>query len=263
MTALLGVNDGLAFERLNPQGQASIMLVCEYASNRLPERLGSLGLMRDVLDGTAARAAGAAELTERLSDLLDASAVLQRFSRLVYDCNRAHDAADVVPERCQGHIIPGNQGLDDVDRLIRRDEISEPFHGMISACLNSVSRRSPHALLVSIRSFEAPAVPETSPELKLGHGVDVRFASLLYDTFVRDGTYKVILDRRDSLADAQSYTLCRHGGGRNVLTVSISVRNDLSCSPLQRDKLARYIASVLRQALREKSSPQVEGIVCF
>jgi predicted N-formylglutamate amidohydrolase len=44
---------------------------------------------------------GAAGVAERLSEMLDAALVMQRFSRLAYDCNRPPEAADAYPERSE------------------------------------------------------------------------------------------------------------------------------------------------------------------
>ena len=51
---------------------------------------------------------GAEQVARRLSRLIDAPLVLQRYSRLGHDCNRPPDAADAMPEISETTHIPGN-----------------------------------------------------------------------------------------------------------------------------------------------------------
>ena len=51
---------------------------------------------------------GIAGVTERLSELLDATAVLQTYSRLVIDCNRDPSWPTAMPEVSEYTAIPGN-----------------------------------------------------------------------------------------------------------------------------------------------------------
>ena len=57
---------------------------------------------------------------------LDATLVLQRYSRLVVDCNRAPGAADFVVEVSEDTVIPGNQGLSEAAIDARAVEIFHP-----------------------------------------------------------------------------------------------------------------------------------------
>ena len=50
-------------------------------------------------------------MTEALSRRLGAPAILQRYSRLVQDCNRPPDAPSAMPEVSELTAIPGNAGL--------------------------------------------------------------------------------------------------------------------------------------------------------
>ncbi len=249
VSALLGINDGPASERLNPLGGSNILLVCEHASNRLPERLGTLGLPRDALDGHIAWDIGAAPVTDRLSDLLDAQAVLQRFSRLAYNCNRGDDAPDVVPLHYRGRTIPGNASLDDAARAARREAIYLPFEQAIDRALNTISRRSPDAMLVSVQSFvpEMPGARDT--EIALIEDEDRGLAHTLQQVFRHDGTYLSVRDEPYGRADGATHTLARHATARKLPGVIIAIRNTLIATPPGQDRMARYLASALREAV--------------
>ena len=81
------------------QGPARALVVCEHASNRIPEVLGDLGL-----DQAAAREShiawdpGALGVATALAARISAPLVHGSISRLVYDCNRPPDAASAIPE---------------------------------------------------------------------------------------------------------------------------------------------------------------------
>lgn len=85
---VLEPSDPPPVETLNRHGKGPFLLGCEHAGNKIPSTLGRMGLTETELTRHIAWDIGARRLTERLSDQLDSPAVLQRYSRLVYDCNR-------------------------------------------------------------------------------------------------------------------------------------------------------------------------------
>ncbi|WP_262689735.1 N-formylglutamate amidohydrolase [Kordiimonas aestuarii] len=236
-------------------GHSTILLTCEHASNRLPERLGTLGLMRDVLEGHIAWDIGAGALTERLSDLLDAPAIMQRFSRLAYNCNRPPDAADVIPHSYKGCPIPGNLEVTGEERALRQQAICDPFHALISSSLNAVGRRSPYATLISVQSFAREAATD---DLDIGVvcDKDTRLADALYEVFCHDATYRVARNKPYGPDQGVTHILKSHGMARHLLNVMVTVRNDLIHDSLGQDKIARYLASVIREAMTGLTVPR-------
>ena len=78
------------------RGWASdFLLTADHAGRAIPRRLGQLGLPDSELERHIAWDIGIAGVTDRLAAALDATAVLQNYSRLVIDCNRDPD----VPPR--------------------------------------------------------------------------------------------------------------------------------------------------------------------
>ncbi|EEX14501.1 N-formylglutamate amidohydrolase [Citreicella sp. SE45] len=134
-TPLLGPRDPAPVEIVNPEGRTPLLLVCEHAGQAVPEALGRLGVSQAQLDEHIGWDIGAAGVTRRLAAMLDAPAVLQRYSRLVIDCNRPPEAPDSCPPVSDGHVIPGNAALDPEDRVKRVDEIFRPFQGAVATVL--------------------------------------------------------------------------------------------------------------------------------
>lgn len=89
---LLAADEPPAYEVVNAVGAGSAVLVCDHASNRIPRRLGTLGLASTELADHIAWDPGAAEVARRLSDHLDAPLVLSGYSSLAIDCDRPLDS---------------------------------------------------------------------------------------------------------------------------------------------------------------------------
>ena len=94
-----------------------------------------------------------AGLAERLSEKLDAFAILQTYSRLVIDCNRPLEAPGSIVAISDGTPVPGNESLDDDAKTARALEIFAPYHARITQELDRRSEQSPAPVLISLHSF--------------------------------------------------------------------------------------------------------------
>ncbi|MGO4842713.1 N-formylglutamate amidohydrolase, partial [Rhizobiaceae sp. 2RAB30] len=95
---------------------------------------------------------GAEGFSRRLSALLDAPLVMQRYSRLVVDCNRPLEAKDCIPEVSDKTPVPANAGLGAEDRRRRFAEIHEPYHRKVSELLDKRAASGAETILVSSHS---------------------------------------------------------------------------------------------------------------
>src|SRR5258708_7459989 len=101
MTRLLAVDEPSAVTVERPHGAPAFVLNCDHASRRIPRALGTLGLSESALATHIAWDIGAARVAQLLSEKLDATLLLQNYSRLVIDCNRPLTAADSMPSRSE------------------------------------------------------------------------------------------------------------------------------------------------------------------
>ena len=145
--------DGPAVAVENRRGASHFVLVCEHASNVIPGRLDGLGLEDRVLASHAAYDIGALAVARKMSGLLDATLVHQRFSRLVYDCNRPPEAPDAMAARSEIFDIPANAALSEEQRTARTNEIYRPFHDAVEAAVEERLGRGTAPVLVTIHSF--------------------------------------------------------------------------------------------------------------
>ena len=116
-TTLIADNDPAPYQVLNPDGKASMLLLCDHASRAFPEKMKLIGLDESALERHIAWDIGAAEITRRLSEKLDAAAVLAGYSRLLIDVNRQPGDPGSIPEVSDTTIVPGNLDLSEEEQL--------------------------------------------------------------------------------------------------------------------------------------------------
>src|SRR4051812_9807062 len=111
MRHLLGDGDPPPVRVLRPEGRSDFFLTADHAGRAIPRSLGHLGVAQSELGRHIAWDIGIAAVTERLSELLDAPAALQAYSRLVIDCNRRPEWETAIPTVSELTEIPGNVGI--------------------------------------------------------------------------------------------------------------------------------------------------------
>src|SRR5947207_4232132 len=108
---LLAPDDPLPVRVLRSEGRSDFLLTADHAGRAIPRRLGMLGLPGSELTRHIAWDIGIAGITERLAEALDATAILQSYSRLVIDCNRQPGIDSSIPVLSELTAIPGNESL--------------------------------------------------------------------------------------------------------------------------------------------------------
>jgi len=223
--SLLGPDEPSAVEIVNPDGSGSALLVCDHASNRVPLRLGTLGLDAVQLADHIGWDPGAADVARRLSGYLDAPLVLSGYSRLVIDCNRPIRSAESIPEQTDGVPVPGNRGLSQDQRESRTDALFRPYHGAIDRLLDSRPQRP--TLLLSIHSFTPILNGRTRPwQIGVSYGHKREFAALLLGALARSGDITIGDNEPYPIEDGVDYTIPMHGEGRGLPGVMIEIRQD-------------------------------------
>lgn len=224
MTASLLEGEAGPVVLVNSAGPSRCVLLCEHASNRLPKALGTLGLPESDLQRHIAWDIGAEPVARRLSGLLDAPLVLQRYSRLAYDCNRPPESAEAMPEISETTPIPGNRNLSPGDRLARTMEIYRPFHGAVADLLDRRAAERLDSLVVSIHSF-TPVYRGVARAVELGllHDRDTRLSAQLLGSFPG---VDARLNEPYGPEDGVLHTLNLHAAPRGLRHVMIEIRND-------------------------------------
>ncbi|MDR3437494.1 N-formylglutamate amidohydrolase [Telmatospirillum sp.] len=205
-----------------------ILVVCDHASNNVPEDLNDLGLSTEALGRHIGWDIGAAVVARRLADRLGVTALLSRVSRLVIDCNRPLGHPTSIPRISDGTDIPGNATLTDREEKLRADAYFHPYHRAISHQLDRLDAQSAEATaLVAIHSF-TPAMNGSARPWHVGvlWNRDPRLAVPLIGALGAAGDL-VVGDNQPYSGRDSNYTVDVHGEAFGRAHVSIEIRQDL------------------------------------
>jgi len=244
MDLLLAADEPLAVEVRN--GDGLFIVVCEHASNRIPRSLGRLGLAPADLDRHIAWDPGAIEVAEGLASRLDGTLIVQRYSRLVVDCNRDPALPDAITTLSEDTTIPGNLALGVEDKARRIAEIWTPFHDAVGRIVDGRIAAGLPTALVTIHSF-TPVYRGVSRPWHAGIiSTDERsLAERLLKALRRDPALIVGDNEPYSAKDNVDYTIRRHGRDRGLPHVMIEIRNDLLAGEEVQKAWAGRLAAIL------------------
>ncbi|MCY4283842.1 MAG: N-formylglutamate amidohydrolase [Thiotrichales bacterium] len=250
---LLGAGDPDPVEVVRPSGASPFFLTCEHAGREFPARLGTLGLTGPDLDRHIAWDIGAAAVARGLSERLDATLVLQRYSRLVVDCNRVPDADDFVTELSEDTLIPGNRGLSDAEIDTRAAEIFHPYHDRIHDLLEARVAADRLTVVVSVHTC-TPVYHGVHRPWHIGvmYEHDDRLARAMLAVLREEGEEAglVVGDNEPYFMTSDTdYSMPRHGQGRGVPHVGFEIRQDLVESAPGQHEWAERMERVLRESL--------------
>ncbi|MFO1037233.1 MAG: N-formylglutamate amidohydrolase [Geminicoccaceae bacterium] len=140
-------------EEYRRTGRAPVLLLCDHAGKLVPAAVGDLGIDAAALSRHIGWDIGAADLTRRLADLLDAPAILNHVSRLVIDANRRPLTPTSIPAISDGCVVPANEALDPAAAKARVREYFLPYHRLVARRIGGFRRRGVVPAVVAVHSF--------------------------------------------------------------------------------------------------------------
>jgi predicted N-formylglutamate amidohydrolase len=207
-------------------GTSDFFLTADHAGRAIPKVLGQLGVSDADMQRHIAWDIGIAAVTERMAYVLDATAVLQTYSRLVIDCNRDPSWATAMPEISEHTPIPGNLNLSAEDRAARVAAIFTPYHDRIRGLLDARGDR--RTVLIAMHSF-TPSFKGESRAMHVGmlYNRDPRLALILLDLLRQEGDLVVGDNAPYAITENSDYGVPTHGEKRGLAHVEIEIRQDL------------------------------------
>jgi len=136
-----------AFEIIGVPRFGGILVVCDHASNSVPDNI-DLGIDSALLKQHIAVDIGVAAVARRMAERAGTAAFLAGTSRLVCDLNRDEHQPAVIPAASDGYAIPGN-ALDAAAREARLARFFRPYHAALADLLDAM----PPSLILSLHSF--------------------------------------------------------------------------------------------------------------
>lgn len=235
---------------LNRRGLGAAVLLCEHASNYVPQEYARLGLAAADLQRHIAWDIGALALAEQLSALLDAPLVFATHSRLLLDLNRDVAAPDSIVTQSEDTAVPGNFELSQTERRWRGDWLYAPYHAAVEMLIDDRLSNGLATAVISIHSF----TPEYLGSVRPWHvGVvsrrDRRLADRILTSLGRDASLCVGDNEPYAAEQGVYHSIERHAERRGLPGAMIEVRNDLISNCLGQTQWAGRLAHDLRTAL--------------
>jgi predicted N-formylglutamate amidohydrolase len=252
MNNLLAPDEPSPVRLLRPEGGSDFVLAADHAGRRIPRTLGDLGLDEVERGRHIAWDIGIAGVTETLSALLDAAAVLQVYSRLVIDCNRAPRHPTSIPAISELTAIPGNERLSAEDRVARRQAIFDPYHAAITDLLDRRAAAGQRSVLVAMHSF-TPVFKAVARKVEVGvlYHHETPLSHLMIELLRNEGDLVVGANEPYAITDDSDYTVPVHGEGRGIDHVEIEIRQDLIADLAGQRRWAERMARLLTEADRQ------------
>ncbi|HVC57288.1 MAG TPA: N-formylglutamate amidohydrolase [Stellaceae bacterium] len=246
---LLSDGDPPPVRLLRPRAGSALFLTADHAGRAIPRRLGDLGLTASDLRRHIAWDIGIAAVTERLSEALGATAVLQTYSRLVIDCNRRPEWPSSIPVVSELTAIPGNEGLRDAAREARRQAVFQPYHQLIAELLDRRAAAGRRAVLVAMHSF-TPVFKGVARPVEIGilynpAARDIRLPRIMLDLLRAEGDLVVGDNQPYAITGNSDYTVPVHGDERGLPHVEIEIRQDLIADATGQAAWASRLARLL------------------
>lgn len=249
---LLEDADPAPVEVLRPDARSPFLLTAEHAGKAFPKRLGTLGLTDRDLRRHIAWDIGIAGVTRRLSEKLDAAAVLQTYSRLVVDCNRWPTAKDFVTTFSEDTEVPGNVDLAPEEVEARAREIFHPYHHTIRDLLDARIADSRPTVLVAMHSCTPVYLGVARPwHVGVLYDKDATFARILLGLLHGEGKLIVGDNEPYFLTSDKDYAVPVHGEQRGIPHVEIEIRQDLIESESGQTEWAERMAEIFSEGFSQ------------
>jgi predicted N-formylglutamate amidohydrolase len=248
--SLLAAGDPPVFEVLRPDGSSPFFLVSDHAGRRVPAALGDLGLPESELERHIAWDPGIAPVTRLMASMLDATAILQLYSRLVIDCNRPIGSPTSIATISETTDIPGNRDLTPHDKGMRAAEIFIPYHDAIRLALDARKEEGRRTILVSMHSFTPVYKGERRPWQAGVLYRDPKLAQIMLELLRGEDALVVGDNEPYTVNDHTDFTIPVHGEQRRLPHVAIEIRQDLIATAEQQRAWAGRMTRLLTEAER-------------
>lgn len=239
-------HDRPAVSVVNAGGGARYVLICEHASNWIPENYHGLGLPPEELERHIAWDIGAARMARCLSDELDAPLILAGASRLLVDLNRPLGSAGSMPELSEATHIPGNMNLSKAERDLRAARWFDPFQAAVNQMLDVRQAQGQPTIVLGIHTFTPVFLGHVRPwKAGILYRKSAGFAARLVNR-LGGAAQDIAHNQPYQIDDESDYTVPVHGEARGLDAVLIEVRQDLVATPEGAEAWAARLAVALR-----------------
>lgn len=238
-------------EILDGDSRRGLLILCDHASNAMPDDLGRLGVAETEFGRHIAYDIGAAAVTRRLSQLTGAPAILTTFSRLVIDPNRGRGDPTLVMRLSDGAIVPGNARIDAAGVAERIRRFYAPYDRAVDAAVARAERAGAPPMIVTIHSFTPYWRGIARPwQVGILYHRDERLSRPLIEGLKRHPADFTVGDNQPYGGGLPGDTIDRHATARGLPNALVEIRQDLISGADGQTEWAAIFADLLRPMLR-------------
>lgn len=252
-TTVLSAQEPPPFRLENGAGRGKCLIVCDHASNRVPQSLHNLGLTRSQLGKHIAWDPGTEDIGRIISTALNAPAIFANYSRLVADVNRGAETKECILPVSDRIVVPGNTRLARKARKARIDEIFTPYHRAVAERVNRFLGKKIIPVIISIHSF-TPRINGKSRPWHIGvlwnHEEEIA-TRLVENLRLRNPRLVVGANEPYSLkqSNLSKNTIGTHAESRGLPYIIVEFRQDLVKTPEKAAKWAQIFLEALTPIL--------------
>ena len=231
-----------------------LIIVCDHASNALPEGVGQLGLDDSVFSKHVAWDIGALKVAHMLGERLNATVISSSCSRLYVDMNRFPDSPTFIPSLSDGIEIPGNKDLNESDRQQRADDFFWPYQNAISQAVSEIAKLGQTPVVISIHSFTEALADGALRPWHIGilwNEEDDRFAAPLFSVLRKNSDICVGDNQPYHATNPHGYTVKTHAEDAGHPHALFEIRQDLIDSDEGVAKWAGVLGDALQTVLQD------------
>ncbi|TYC64169.1 N-formylglutamate amidohydrolase [Rhodobacterales bacterium] len=245
---LLSPSDPAPVEVLNRDSDVPFLLVCEHAGRAVPGSLGEDAIPAEALASHRGWDIGAEDVARAMARDLGAPLVIQRYSRLVIDCNRPVGTDQSIQQVSDGMTIPANIDVSEAEKTARAQEIFLPMNRAIEEAFASHARKA----VFSIHSF----TPTMSGQERPWHAgflsrktVETAEALMTAVDRARPGM-TLAINEPYGIEDGTDWLIPVHAEARELPHSLIEIRNNEIDSPEGAALWADLLAGAIRETMR-------------
>jgi predicted N-formylglutamate amidohydrolase len=235
-----------------PKGRSRFLLIADHAGNAVPQCLGDLGISPFDLNRHIGIDIGIHGVSKKLSALLDAPYLFQRYSRLVIDCNRKPGHPTSIAPVSDSTRVPANQGLSPEAAATRQNEIFWPYHRRIDAQIEAMIVSGSPPVVIAMHSFTPKHGDYPAPrpwQIGVLFNRDGRLARSLILLLEQEGDLTVGVNQPYAVDDDTDYSVPVHCERRDLMHVELEIRQDLIATAAGQLAWAERLARLLPLAL--------------
>jgi predicted N-formylglutamate amidohydrolase len=238
------------FEIIGEDRPSRWLITCDHASNHVPPEVagGDLGIAPADMNRHIAYDLGAAGVTRALADLLDAPAILSRFSRLVIDPNRGEDDPTLIMKLYDGTLIPANRHITPDEAQRRLETYWRPYHD----AYETLAARRDDTVIIAIHSF-SPKLQGRAPrpwQIGILHAEDGPYSMALIARLQREADL-CVGENQPYAGHLPGDAIDQHALQKGRINTLIELRHDVIETEAEQHAWARRLAPMLTAALSD------------